>query len=100
MICSGEWLTEQDGGAAFLQAPDAVEALALERHVADRERLVDDQDVAASTWIATANARRTTMPLEYVLTGWSMKSPMSANASMLGQRALHLARAGCRGSRR
>ena len=32
--------------------------------------------------MATENASRTYMPLEYIFTGWSMNSPMSAKATM------------------
>ena len=38
--------------------------------------------MSGSTKAFTANARRTIMPEEYVFTGWSMNSPMSANATM------------------
>jgi hypothetical protein len=37
--------------------------------------------------MAAENARRTNIPLEYDLTGRSMKSPMPANAWMAGSRA-------------
>jgi hypothetical protein len=39
------------------------ETLALERHVTDREHLVDEE-ISGSRCAATANASRTYMPLE------------------------------------
>ena len=42
---------------------DLVHALALERRIADREDLVDEQDLR-SRWAATAKPSRTNMPLE------------------------------------
>src|SRR6185312_12452578 len=43
--------------------------------------------ISGSALIATAKARRTYMPLEYVLTCCSMNSPMSANAAISSKRA-------------
>src|SRR5437899_8782750 len=42
--------------------------------------------MSGSMWIATANARRTNIPLEYVFTGRSTNSPISANFSIEGIR--------------
>jgi hypothetical protein len=54
--------------------------------VADRERLVDDED--GSTFTATENASRMYMPDEYVFTGRSMKLPSSENSRIAGSRCL------------
>ena len=43
--------------------------------------------MSASTCAMTANASRTAMPVEYVLIGCSMNSPMSANAQIASKRA-------------
>jgi hypothetical protein len=43
--------------------------------------------MSGSRQIWTAKARRTYIPLEYVVTGWSMNSPMSAKAAISSKRA-------------
>jgi hypothetical protein len=54
---------EQHGAAAARDARHPAQALLLELDVADREHLVDEQDLG-SRCAATANARRMYMPDE------------------------------------
>ena len=44
------------------------------------ERASSMTRMSGSTLVASANASRTNIPLEYVLTGWSMKWPMPENS--------------------
>ena len=57
------WLTNEHGAALAGDLVHLPEALALERRVADREHLVDDEDLG-SRCAATAKASRTYIPLE------------------------------------
>ena len=63
LSASVSWLTNRTDDAALLQLPQLRHAALLEPRIADRQRLVDDQDVG-STLIATENASRTYMPDE------------------------------------
>ena len=56
--------------------------LALAIALSPTARASSTSRISGSTLMATAKASRTTMPLEYVLTGWLIKSPISAKASI------------------
>ena len=91
---------EQDGDAARAQLVDLAHAALAEVDVARPRAPRPPAGSPGSTLIATANASRTTMPLEYVFTGWSMKSPISAKAAMSSIALVDLPLAEARGSRR
>ena len=76
---------EKDRAAFLLEVPKLLEALLLERIVADREDFVEER-MSASTCIASAKASRTLIPEEKFFSCRSANSSRSAKAMIASLR--------------